>query len=278
MQTASSLRQEPRSTPLPPPAVTASVGRLAVRLAESASEVAAAQALRYRVFYEEMKALPSAEMAARRQDFDSFDDACDHLLVVDRDRPSGEEVVGTYRLIREEVAKAKGGFYSSSEYDLSSLVGRQPNARFLELGRSCVDPEYRNNTTIQLLWRGITAYILAHGIDYMFGCGSLPGTDPDALALPLSYLHHEFLAPPHIRVRAQDHLFVNMDRMPREAINPRAALRTLPPLIKGYLRLGGYVGEGAVVDRQFNTTDVFILVPVDRIADRYQTRLEVKVD
>jgi putative hemolysin len=271
MQPASSPSLDSRAPAASTPTVLATSGRFVVRLAESGAEVAAAQSLRYHVFYEEMRALPTPEMAARRQDFDAFDDVCDHLLVIDQSRPAGESVVGTYRLIRQEVAEAKGGFYSASEYDISGLLARNPNARFLELGRSCVHPDYRTNATIQLLWRGITGYILAHNIDFMFGCGSLGGTDPDALALPLSYLHHEHLAPPELRVRAHPHLYVPMDRMPREAINPRVALRALPPLIKGYLRLGGYVGDGAVVDRQFNTTDVFILVPVSRITDRYHS-------
>lgn len=278
MQTISAFSATRRPVPAVIPSTFATSGKLVVRLAESPAEIAAAQALRYRVFYEEMRALPSAEMLRRRQDFDSFDPVCDHLLVVDADRPTGEEVVGTYRLIRQEIARTHGGFYSSSEYDLSTLTDNNPGARFLELGRSCVDPAYRSNATIQLLWRGITGYVLAHRIDFMFGCGSLAGVDAEALALPLSYLHHEFLAPPELRVRAHANLYTEMNRMARTDINPRAALRALPPLIKGYLRLGGFVGDGAVVDRQFNTTDVFILVPVSRIADRYQARFEPEVE
>lgn len=253
-------------------------GSLEVRLAEGPDEVLAAQRLRYRVFYEEMSALPSAEMAETRRDVDRFDAICDHLLVVDRSRPRGQDVVGTYRLLRQQVAEANGGFYSAAEFDIAGLVASHPEHRFLELGRSCVHPDYRNNATIQLLWRGINGYIAANGIGFMFGCGSLAGTDPDALALPLAYLHHEFLAPPELRVRARADLYVPMDRVPRGDINPRAALRALPPLIKAYLRLGGYVGDGAVVDHQFGTTDVFILVPVSRIAERYYSHFGAEAE
>ena len=270
MQTISALSATRRPVPAVIPSTFATSGKLVVRLAESPAEIAAAQALRYRVFYEEMRALPSAEMLARRQDFDSFDPVCDHLLVVDADRPTGEEVVGTYRLIRQEIARAHGGFYSSSEYDLSPLTDNNPGARFLELGRSCVDPAYRSNATIQLLWRGITGYVLAHRIDFMFGCGSLSGVDAEGLALPLSYLHHEFLAPPELRVRAHANLYTEMNRMARTDINPRAALRALPPLIKGYLRLGAQVLGAPAWDPDFNTADLPMLMRIADLPARYR--------
>lgn len=251
--------------------------RLEVRLARDGAELTAAQRLRYRVFYDEMGAAPTAEMAAEKRDFDHFDSLCDHLLVFDHgiDEGGAPAVVGTYRLLREEVARAHGGFYSASEFDLSFLEkNRRPDDNFLELGRSCVAPEYRTNAVIQMLWRAIAGYIIEHKISMMFGCGSLPGTDPDALAVSLSYLHHYHLAPPERRVRALDGRFVAMDRLPKEAINQRDALRTLPPLIKGYLRLGGYVGDGAVIDQEFKTVDCFIMVPCDTLTERYMARYQ----
>ena len=248
-------------------------GNLKARLARSRSDVEAAQSLRYRVFYDEMKANPSAETAAMRRDADSFDAACDHLLVIDparHDLPGG--VVGTYRLLRRSRARVHGSFYSSDEYDIS--IFEDYPGESLELGRSCVERDYRNRPTMQLLWRAIAVYVFHHDIAVMFGCASLPGTDPEALGLQLSYLYYYHLAPPALRPRAIEERFVDMRILPREAIDPRATLARMPPLIKGYLRLGGFVGDGAVVDHQFNTTDVSIVVKTDLVTDKYYRHYE----
>jgi L-ornithine Nalpha-acyltransferase len=251
------------------------LGDLEVRLAVSAGEVRRAQALRYGVFYEEMSAIPNAEVLEMRRDADSFDLISNHLVVLDngdlrrpwlRLRPT---IVGTYRLLLQDIAERHGGFYSAGEYDLGPLLDRKAHLRFLELGRSCVLAPYRNRRTVELLWHGIWTYALMHGVDAMIGCASLEGTDPDRLAVPLSFLHHTALAPVEWRVSALEHLRVEMDRLPPSRIDTRAAFRTLPPLIKGYLRLGAYVGDGAVVDHQFGTTDVFIILPVPSINSHY---------
>lgn len=239
---------------------------LEVRLAATDAEIEAAQRLRYRVFYQEMGAQPTAEMAASGRDFDEFDGLCDHLLVIDRGAGDASEVVGTYRLHRRETERFRG-YYSAGEYDVAKIDAF--SGRVLELGRSCVDSAWRTKMTMQLLWRGIAGYVFAHKIDLMFGCASLPGTDPRALAVPLSYLYHNHLAPAEIRPRALPHLYTDMNLLPASAIDSRQALVALPPLIKGYLRLGGYVGDGAVIDRQFNTTDVCVIVKTDRITDKY---------
>lgn len=253
-------------------------GGLEVRFAQDSEEVAAAQALRYRVFYEEMRATPEPIAELTRRDIDPFDDVCDHLLVVDHDLPASEAVVGTYRLLRQNVALGCGGFYSADEYDLGPLVdGPWGSGGLLELGRSCVHPAYRTNGTIQLLWRGITRYLDVHGIDVMFGCASFSGTDPADHAVALSHLHHHHLAPPECRVQARPERFVAMDALPRDGYALRDALRGLPPLIKAYLRLGAFVGEGAVVDHAFGTTDVFIVLSVERIAERYLNRFDRRV-
>lgn len=247
-------------------------GSLEVRLARSEAEIEAAQALRYRVFYDEMHAKPTAEMAAVRRDFDRFDAYFDHLVVVDHERGDGPEgIVGTYRLLRRSVALRHGGFYSVGEYDIAPLLAQE--GEILELGRSCVDAAYRTGATMQLLWRGNAAYVLHFNITLMFGCASLHGDDPHALALPLSYLYHYHLAPPALRMRALPERYVNMDLMPKEAIDVKAAMREVPPLIKGYLRLGGFVGDGAVIDRQWNSVDVGIVVKTDRVTERYRERL-----
>ncbi|HYM03325.1 MAG TPA: GNAT family N-acyltransferase [Stellaceae bacterium] len=255
------------------PVVDVRSGALQVRLAESAPDIDAAQALRYRVFYDEMGARPSAEVERTKRDVDAFDGICDHLLVIDHSRGSGpSSVVGTYRLIRRPMALRHGGFYSASEYDIGEIAGYA--GEILELGRSCVDASARNRPTMQLLWRGIAAYVFHYDIALMFGCASLPGIDPDALALPLSYLYYHHLAPAGLRPRALAERYVNMCRLERSAVDPAAALAELPPLIKGYLRLGGFVGDGAVIDHQFNTTDVCVVVKTDLVTDKYYRHYE----
>jgi putative hemolysin len=249
------------------------LGRLEVRLAETQAEIEAAQRLRYRVFYDEMGAKPTAEMAAVRRDFDRFDPFFDHMLVFDTAAPGGEQVVGTYRCLRQEIAEKHGGFYTEEEFELADLIARSgPGMQFLELGRTCVHPDYRTKPMIELLWLGIMSYVNFYSLDVMVGCASLPGTNPDAIALPLSYLHHFFLAPEPWRARAKPHRYVAMDRIPKDKIDPREAFRMLPPLIKGYMRAGCYIGDGAVIDDQFNTIDVMIILPVSVISDRYYAR------
>lgn len=252
--------------------VPVTAGSQVIRLANSPDELDAAQALRYRVFYDEMGAKPDAEMQSARRDFDRFDTMCDHLLVVDRDR-AADPVVGTYRFIRREHARVAGSFYSASEYDISKLVNFPGTV--LELGRSCVDAGYRNRATMQLLWRGVSEYVNAYGIDLMFGCASLPGTNPDELAVQLSYLYHYHLAPEALRATALPHRKVEMNLLPKDAIDAKRALASLPPLLKGYLRVGGFIGDGAVVDHQFNTTDVCIIVKTDLIAERYTRHYDI---
>jgi putative hemolysin len=241
---------------------------LEVRLAKSASEVEAAQALRYKVFYEEMGAHPTPQMRRLKRDFDEIDERSDHLVVHDpqREGPTGS-IVGTYRLIRGDRIKRLEEFYSSSEYDLSPIA-KFPG-RVLELGRSCVAPDYRCRSVMQLLWRGISEYVSAKGIGLMFGCGSLPGANIDRHADALTYLHANHLAPEHLRIRARADRYEPMTLRDPWQLDLKAALAGLPPLIKGYLRLGGVVGDGAVLDREFNTTDICIIVETSRITDKY---------
>jgi putative hemolysin len=250
------------------------IGALEIRLAHKAKDVRLAQKLRYRVFYKEMSAIADAATRLARRDVDAFDAICDHLLVVDRGtmltglkrKPS---VVGTYRLLRQDVAERHGGFYSAGEFAIDDIVARHRGLRFLELGRSCVLAPYRNKRTVELLWYGIWAYVVERGIDVMFGCASLEGTDPRRHALVLSYLHHFHAAPEAWAARAVAHRRVEMNLMPKAEIDIKAAWRELPPLIKGYLRVGASIGDGAVIDYQFGTTDVLIVLPVAGISARY---------
>jgi putative hemolysin len=251
------------------------MGSLEVRLAQRKRDIKRAQKLRYKVFYKHGHAIADAATLLARRDKDAFDAICDHLLVIDHAAPPtmrGEQpVVGTYRLLPQRMADAHHGFYSENEFDLSGLRARHSDLRFLELGRSCVLPAYRTKRTVELLWQGIWAYVQRHRIDVMIGCASLEGTDPDRLAIPLSYLHHHARAQGAWHAAAQPARAVSMNRIAPDRLDQRAALRMLPPLIKGYLRVGALVGEGAVIDHQFGTTDVLIVMPVSQIAERYRS-------
>jgi putative hemolysin len=262
--------------PFQPPKIYGRIGSLEVRLAQKKSEIRRAQRLRYQVFYEEMSATPGALAMLSRRDEDAFDPIFDHLLVIDRGDANGggrwrrSKVVGTYRVLRQEVAELHDGFYTQGEYDIEPLLkAKSAEYSFMELGRSCVLKPYRNRRTVELLWHGIWSYVREHGVDVMLGCASFEGTEPRAHAEALSFLYHTALAPEEWRVRAHGHLRIDMNMMPAEAVSQRAALKALPPLIKGYLRLGAYVGDGAVIDRQFGTTDVLIILPVEAIRSRY---------
>ncbi|MCW5730253.1 MAG: GNAT family N-acetyltransferase [Alphaproteobacteria bacterium] len=254
-------------------------GRFEVRLTHDAADIAAAQALRYRVFYREMGARANATIEATGRDQDEFDPVCDHLLVFDHARAAGDTVVGTYRLLLQREAERFGRFYSAAEYDIQPLLDHVGEAKSLmELGRSCVHADYRTSTTIRLLWRGIARYIFDNGISHLFGCASLHGCDPDQHRDVLTYLHRHHMVPPHLHVRALPERYVAMDRLAGGEPDQRAVFRQMPPLIKAYLRLGCYIGDGAVIDADFNTIDVFILLPVERIDQKYYSLHDGQVE
>jgi putative hemolysin len=246
-------------------------GRFTVRLAESDDDVAAAQRLRYRVFVEEMGAAPSPGDAADRRERDRFDPYFEHLLLIDNepDDPDVERgVVGVYRLLRGAKAKDGIGFYGAGEYDLT-LLENSPRET-LELGRSCVDANHRGGAGMHLLWTGLGQYVGEHEVGVMFGVASFHGADPAPLAQALSYLHHNHLAPPDLRVTAIAGSRARMDILPPEDIDEVEAMRQIPALIKAYIRLGGFVGEGAYIDRDFNTVDVCLLMDTARMVNRYR--------
>lgn len=256
------------------------IGSLEVRLAMSKAERHAAQRLRYSVFYDEMSACDSVRdkviTLAQGIDVDPFDAYCDHLIVIDSQAqwqgPTAMQpkIIGTYRLLRHEVARQHSGFYSAAEYDLDNLLNQHKGRHFLELGRSCVMKEYRTKRTVELLWHGIWTYVLHHKIDVMFGCASLEGTDINALSEPLFLLSQLSATPKQWQVKAHQNHYVPMNA-PQDGFSKKRALASLPPLIKGYLRLGAYIGDGAVVDHDFGTTDVLIILPVENINPRYIT-------
>lgn len=245
-------------------------GRYTVRLAESEDDVLAAQRLRYRVFVEEMGATPVPEETAERRERDRFDPWCDHLLLIDgeSDDPEIERgVVGVYRLLPRDRAKAGIGFYGASEYDLS-LLENYPRET-LELGRSCIDAGHRGGAGMHLIWAGLGQYVGEHGVAIMFGVASFHGTDPGAFAHALSYLYHNHLAPPDLRVTARPESRAEMKLLPPDRIDKAEAMRQMPALIKAYIRLGGSVGDGAWIDHAFNTVDVCLLLDTARMVQRY---------
>lgn len=238
-----------------------------VKIAETDEELRAAQALRYEVFVRELGgsgAMVDHDAGLERDRFDPF---FDHLIVTDN---RTGRVVGVYRLLRDDQARAAGQFYSEDEYDLSRL--RQSGRRLLELGRSCLHRDYRGGMALYHLWTGLSDYVEAHGIEILFGVASFHGTDIAALAQPLSLLHHQHLAPPALRVRAQPAFFRRMDLIAPEMIDRRRAMLEIPALIKAYLRMGGYVGEGAYIDHAFNTVDVCLILDTAHLNER-QRRL-----
>lgn len=242
---------------------------LTVRLARNARDVTAAQRLRYRVFVEELGADGPDLDHAGRLERDRFDDLADHLLLIDERRDAGalDDVVGVYRLLTSDRVGA-GRFYSESEYDLTPL--RSSGRRLMELGRSCVHPDYRGGTALMQLWNGLAAQVEAHRTEILFGTASFHGSDPDAHAQPLAFLHHNHLAPEALRVRAVGDGAAGMDRLDAGAVDRKSAIRGTPALIKAYLRLGGYVGQGAWVDRAFNTVDVCLVMDTAQMSAKHR--------
>jgi len=239
-----------------------------ISTANTPETIKEASRFRLYIFYYEFGAKPSAEAARTRLDCDEYDSVADHLIVVDRSSPEEEKIIGTYRMIGQEAANHHGRFYSSEEYNLSSLLNS--GSRLLELGRSCVLNKYRTRPVLQLLWQGIADYVINHDIEILFGCASLHSTNIDTLKESLSYLHHYHLSPENLRPRALDDRYVDMDILPIDQLNARQAFNALPPLIKGYLRVGAMVADGAVMDKQFNTTDVLIVMQTHLLTDRYK--------
>lgn len=261
------------------PETLARVGHFELKFAITKKEIRAVQRMRYRVFFEDGGAIAAPLARAQRRDNCPFDRVCDHIIVVDHDAASRRgrksRVVGAYRVLRQDVLTQPNRFYSAAEFDIASLVERHPDKRFMELGRSCVLPEYRARRVLELLWRGVLAYVQHHGVDVMFGCASLPGADPGLHADALGFLRAHASSSDEWRTSAvrgggthapepalQSHLRDG-------AKSGRRALTHLPPLIKGYLRLGASFGDDVFVDRAFGTTDVFVVLPVARIEARY---------
>jgi putative hemolysin len=245
---------------------------LELKIADSDTEVAAAQRLRYRVFVQEMGAQTSVQNHAMGRECDGFDQLFDHLVLKDTTKPDTDNVIGVYRLLRGEIAHTGNGFYSASEFDLSKLL--TSDRRVLELGRSCIDPAHRGGIALHMMWNGLAQYVHDHDIDVLFGSASFMGDDVAAIQHALSYLHHNHLAPDDLCVTAQAENRLDMNILPTDQVDKMTAMKQMPPLIKAYLRLGGFVGHGAFIDREFNTIDVCLLMDTDRMSAKYKTKYE----
>lgn len=239
-----------------------------LRLAQSAQDLKSAQRLRYQVFVEELGANCAGADHENRLETDALDPHFDHLLLIDRavDPDSLDHVVGVYRLMPQERAEKLGRFYSDDEYDLSAL--RESGRKLVELGRSCVHADHRRGAAMLLLWNGLGDYVLERGIEIMFGVASFHGADPQSHAAGLSWLNQHHLAPEHLRVRARPDRYQPMDLLPPETLTRKEAMASIPPLIRAYLRLGGFIGDGAYVDHDFNTTDVCLIMDTASMPER----------
>lgn len=233
------------------------------RLARNRDEIRAAQRLRYDVFVTELGGGGAMIDHDARLEQDRFDPFFDHLLLIDT-AAGTDRVVGVYRLLRDDQAQAAGQFYSEDEYDLGPL--RASGRRLLELGRSCIHKDYRGGAGLFHLWTALAAYVRDHDIEVLFGVASFHRADPDKHAHALAQLNAAHLAPPDLRVRSR--AFQPMDLIPTDRIDRKRAMRDMPALIKSYLRLGGFVGEGAFVDHAFNTTDICLILDTARMNDR----------
>lgn len=250
--------------------MTAEDTTYSLRLAQDAQDLLGAQRLRYRVFVQELGATGGSVDHERQLEYDAFDEIFDHLILVDNrvDPASGDHVAGAYRLLPSDRVGDTGRYYSESEYDLTAL--RQSGRKLVELGRTCVHADHRGGASMLLLWNGLAEYVLERNIEVMFGPASFHGTDVQALAQPLAWLHHNHLAPEDLRVRALDEGRAEMDLIPADQLDRKAAMAGMPALIKAYLRLGGVVGDGAFIDRPFNTTDVCLLMDTSRMSAKHK--------
>lgn len=249
--------------------MTATKPSFTLRLARDARDLQAAQRLRYQVFIEELGGDGPLVDHENRLEIDEFDPWFDHLLLIDETRTEAlSDVVGVYRLLPCDRAAKLGRYYSEGEYDLAPL--KATGRKLVELGRSCVHPDHRGGAAMLLLWNALADYVLDRGIEVMFGTASFHGTDAQSMAQALSYLHYNHLAPEDLRVTALPAHRQRMDLLPEDQVDRREALKSMPPLIKAYLRLGGFVGDGAWIDHAFNTTDVCLLMDTGRMSGKHR--------
>jgi putative hemolysin len=230
--------------------------RLFVELASSRDEVREAQALRYRVFGEELGA--KLQAGANGLDVDEFDAYCQHLLV--REARTGQ-VVGCTRLLTDHQAQRIGGFYSAGEFDLGGIPDLP--GRLLEVGRTCIAPQYRQGSAIAVLWSGLAGFVYLHGIDYLFGCASIPlGEEDVQAAAMMNRIRRQAMADQRVRVTPRTPLMTT--QVPEDVLDA-----PLPALVKAYVRLGAKACGEPCRDPDFAVADVLMLLAVDDINPTY---------
>jgi putative hemolysin len=242
-----------------------------IKLAETKSELKQAQALRYSVFYKEKKAKPTFTKKIIKLDYDKIDKYADHLIVLDK-KNTKNKIVGTYRLIRGDVAKLFGGYYSSSEFNLINITNNYKDKHILELGRSCVHQDYRNGSIMNLLWKAIAEYVKLYDIKILMGCVSFSGIEPIKYSNELSYLRQNFCLPEHLSVESFDKNIYPVYKLKENNSNQLRIFAKLPPLLKGYLRIGGKVSHNFYVDHNFNTIDLCVVVNTSDIDEKYRKK------
>ena len=244
-------------------------GHYRIKIAQTSEELRAAQRLRYKVFVEEMGAKVTDNCHLLKLEYDDFDQDFEHLILIDKlNRNPLENVVGVYRLLLSTSVNESRGFYSSSEYDLASLI--KTNRKLLELGRSCIDIEHRGGVALHMMWSGLAQYVIENNVEVLFGVASFHGVDVDQISHALSYLHYNHLAPKELRPLAIDRNKIEMNVLNRLDVEKIIALKQLPPLIKAYIRLGGFIGYGASIDKDFNSIDVCLVMDTQNMSEKYK--------
>ena len=228
---------------------------LVARVTQDPAEIRQAMALRYRVFAEDMGATVSG--SEQGLDQDHFDEYCLHLIVKDI---ANDRVVGYSRILTNELAAKAGGFYSATEFDLSAIL--LPGKRYMEIGRTCVDTEFRSGSVIGLLWSGIAQFMAAHNIDYLMGCASIPLRDGYSRAVAIvNHLRDNHFTPEYLRATP---------KVPMPTVDTDLDGKALmPPLLKAYLRIGLKVCGEPCLDKAFNVADALILLDRKDMNQRY---------
>ncbi|MGH1440317.1 MAG: GNAT family N-acetyltransferase [Cellvibrionaceae bacterium] len=233
-------------------------GPYEVRFARDADEVRAAQALRYSVFYKEKQGNPTQEMIAAERDIDEWDEAGFHVIVLDTRAEEQPKVVGTLRLFFNECLQPGQHFYTEETFDLSKLHNFY--GRSLELSRFCVDPNGRGGVILMLIWKYAMSFLQDNQIDVMFGCASFAGTDVDTHAPILNYLYQHHLAPESLRPQPKTDDYIDLNAMYEPDAAWSEAQKSVPTLLRGYLKLGAKISDAAIIDHAFNTVYVSIYV------------------
>jgi len=239
-----------------------------IKIAESNFEIKKAQSLRYKIFFKEKKIKKKSFKFLLQRDYDFYDKISDHLIIIDNNREIRDNVIGTYRLLRGNCAKLYRGFYTEQEFDISNLKKNFSSKDILELGRSCVHPQYRSGIILKLLWQGISNYIKMYKIKILMGCASFHGTNPSKFKDEFSLLYESYRLPEDYNVKSLQSNEISFNKN----INHSTILNKLPPLIKGYLRAGGMVSENFYIDKEFETIDYCVIMLIEKIVSRYQNK------